>query len=176
MQLLDVACVSLAAKMEEIEVPLSVDLQVEEYKFIIEAKTIQRMELLVLSTLKWRMRAVTPFTFMDYFFQITAVVTVILEEGLGLFLPSSNTGCVAEFSCGADLKRNFGRVSFIGAVIGLRYFIVVDVVVFLVLSVIDLEFRMSIRGAHFCWGAVWTVSSRLSFRGYRQTSFIFLNN
>ncbi|KAF6163151.1 hypothetical protein GIB67_025015 [Kingdonia uniflora] len=50
-------------------VPLSVDLQVEECKFIFEAKTIQRMELLVLSTLKWRLRAVTPFTFMDYFFR-----------------------------------------------------------------------------------------------------------
>ncbi|KAF6161185.1 hypothetical protein GIB67_007826, partial [Kingdonia uniflora] len=55
MQLLAVACLSLAAKMEEIEVPLPVDLQVEECKFIFEAKTIPRMELLVLSTLKWRM-------------------------------------------------------------------------------------------------------------------------
>ncbi|KAF6166140.1 hypothetical protein GIB67_023850 [Kingdonia uniflora] len=69
MQLFDVTCLSLVAKMEEIEVPLSVDLQVEECKFIFEAKTIQIMELLVLSTLKWRMRAVTPFTFMDYFFR-----------------------------------------------------------------------------------------------------------
>lgn len=32
-----------------------------------EAKTIQRMELLVLSTLKWRMQAVTPFSYIDYF-------------------------------------------------------------------------------------------------------------
>ncbi|KAF6170252.1 hypothetical protein GIB67_035357, partial [Kingdonia uniflora] len=69
MQLLDVACLFLAAKMEEIEVPLSVDLQVEECKFIFQAKTIQRMELLVLGTLKWRIRSVTPFTFMDYFFR-----------------------------------------------------------------------------------------------------------
>ncbi|KAF6158352.1 hypothetical protein GIB67_022432 [Kingdonia uniflora] len=110
------------------------------------------------------------------FDEITAIVTVILEEGLGLFLPSSNTGCVAEFSCGADLKRSFGRVSFVGVKIGLQYFIVVDVVVFLVLSMIDLEFRKSIRGAYFRWGAVWTVWPRLSFRAYRQASFIFLYN
>lgn len=32
-----------------------------------EAMTIQRMELLVLSTLKWRMQAVTPFSYIDYF-------------------------------------------------------------------------------------------------------------
>ncbi|KAJ8539492.1 hypothetical protein K7X08_013744 [Anisodus acutangulus] len=67
MQLLAVACLSLAAKLEEIEVPLSIDLQIEEAKFVFEARTIQRMELLVLSTLKWRMQAVTPFSFIDYF-------------------------------------------------------------------------------------------------------------
>ncbi|KAG5031200.1 hypothetical protein JHK85_015182 [Glycine max] len=67
MQLLAVACLSLAAKLDETEVPLSLDLQVGESKFLFEAKTIQRMELLVLSTLKWRMQAITPFTFLDYF-------------------------------------------------------------------------------------------------------------
>ncbi|KAK8642730.1 hypothetical protein V6N13_012063 [Hibiscus sabdariffa] len=67
MQLLAVACVSLASKMEEIEVPLLLDLQVGECKFVFEAITIQRMELLVLSTLSWRMQAITPFSFIDYF-------------------------------------------------------------------------------------------------------------
>lgn len=67
MQLLAVACLSLAAKLEETEVPLCLDLQVGEAKFVFEAKTIKRMELLVLSTLKWRMQAVTPFSFIDYF-------------------------------------------------------------------------------------------------------------
>ncbi|KAL1821817.1 hypothetical protein ACET3Z_016686 [Daucus carota] len=67
MQLLAVACVSLAAKTEETEVPLLLDLQVCESKFIFEARTIQRMELLVLSTLKWRMQSVTPFSFIEYF-------------------------------------------------------------------------------------------------------------
>ncbi|XP_038883179.1 cyclin-D4-1-like [Benincasa hispida] len=66
-QLLSVACMSLAAKMEETEVPLPIDLQVEEPKFVFEAKTIQRMELLVLSRLKWKMQAITPFSFIDYF-------------------------------------------------------------------------------------------------------------
>ncbi|XP_072953340.1 cyclin-D3-1-like [Typha angustifolia] len=69
-QLLSVACLSLAAKMEETEVPLSLDLQVGEPKHVFEARTIQRMELLVLSTLKWRMQAVTPFSFIDYFLHV----------------------------------------------------------------------------------------------------------
>ncbi|MED6125716.1 hypothetical protein PIB30_071297 [Stylosanthes scabra] len=67
MQLLAVACLSIAAKMEEIKVPQSVDIQVGEPKFVFEAKTIQRMELLVLSTLRWKMQALTPFCFIDYF-------------------------------------------------------------------------------------------------------------
>ena len=41
--------------------------QVGELKFVFEGKTIQRMELLVLSTLKWKMQACTPFSFIDYF-------------------------------------------------------------------------------------------------------------
>ncbi|XP_060213141.1 cyclin-D4-1-like [Lycium barbarum] len=66
-QLLAVACLSLAAKMEEINVPSTVDLQVGDTKFMFEGKVIQRMELLVLSTLNWRMQAYTPCTFIDYF-------------------------------------------------------------------------------------------------------------
>ncbi|RWW38715.1 hypothetical protein BHE74_00056036, partial [Ensete ventricosum] len=66
-QLLSVACLSIAAKVEEAEVPLSLELQVGEAKYVFEARTIRRMELLVLSTLKWRMQAVTPFSFIDYF-------------------------------------------------------------------------------------------------------------
>ncbi|CAL9001816.1 unnamed protein product [Prunus brigantina] len=66
-QLLAVACLSIAAKVEETTVPQSVDLQVGDPKFVFEAKTILRMELLVMSTLKWRMQACTPYSFIDYF-------------------------------------------------------------------------------------------------------------
>ncbi|KAL7584266.1 hypothetical protein Lser_V15G44539 [Lactuca serriola] len=69
MQLLAVACLSLAAKMEETEVPLILDLQMGGSRFVFEAKTIQKMEMLVLTTLKWRMQAVTPFSFIDNFLE-----------------------------------------------------------------------------------------------------------
>ncbi|KAF3446611.1 hypothetical protein FNV43_RR11791 [Rhamnella rubrinervis] len=65
-QLTAVACLSLAAKVEETQVPLLLDLQVEESKYVFEAKTIKRMELLVLSTLQWKMNPVTPLSFLDY--------------------------------------------------------------------------------------------------------------
>ncbi|KFK34267.1 hypothetical protein AALP_AA5G122800 [Arabis alpina] len=65
-QLTAVACLSLAAKVEEIRVPLLLDFQVEEARYVFEAKTIQRMELLILSTLQWRMHPVTPISFFDH--------------------------------------------------------------------------------------------------------------
>ncbi|GAB2269616.1 hypothetical protein Dimus_004540 [Dionaea muscipula] len=65
-QLAAVACLSLAAKVEETHVPLLSDLQVGETKYVFEAKTIQRMEILVLSTLGWKMNPVTPHSFIDY--------------------------------------------------------------------------------------------------------------
>uniref|UniRef100_A0A0D9XDB1 Uncharacterized protein n=1 Tax=Leersia perrieri TaxID=77586 RepID=A0A0D9XDB1_9ORYZ len=59
MQLLAVACLSLAAKMEET--------LVECTRYVFEPQTICRMELLVLTVLNWRLRSVTPFTFIDFF-------------------------------------------------------------------------------------------------------------
>ncbi|XP_015972565.1 cyclin-D3-1 [Arachis duranensis] len=61
-----VACISLAAKMEETQVPLPLDLQVEDSKYVFEAKTIKKMEILVLSTLEWKMNPPTPLSFIDY--------------------------------------------------------------------------------------------------------------
>ena len=45
------------------DVPLLLDLQVEEIKYVFEVKTIQRIELLVLSTLQWKVNPVTPTSF-----------------------------------------------------------------------------------------------------------------
>ncbi|WCJ17757.1 CYCLIN D3 1 [Euphorbia peplus] len=65
-QLVAVTCLSLAAKVEETQVPLLLDLQVEDTKYVFEAKTIQRMELLVLSSLQWKMHPVTPLSFLHH--------------------------------------------------------------------------------------------------------------
>ncbi|KAL5705890.1 hypothetical protein ACHQM5_024122 [Ranunculus cassubicifolius] len=99
-QLLAVACLSLAAKMDESEVPLCVELQVGNgdqvgvSRFCFEGKTIQRMELLVLSTLKWRMQVVTPFSFIDYFlYRINDDVLpseILLSQSIKLILNMAN--------------------------------------------------------------------------------------
>ncbi|CAN6873993.1 hypothetical protein Bca4012_046529 [Brassica carinata] len=67
-QLLAVSCLSLAVKIEDIKVPeLIIHLQVGDPWFVFEAKYVQRMELLVLNVLKWRLRAVTPCSYVRYF-------------------------------------------------------------------------------------------------------------
>lgn len=79
LQLLSVACISLAAKMEETEVPVLLDLQIEEVEHIFEAHTIQRMELLVLSTLEWRMSSVTPFSYIDFYFHKLRISSLLMR-------------------------------------------------------------------------------------------------
>ncbi|CAA2934778.1 cyclin-D1-1 [Olea europaea subsp. europaea] len=66
-QLLSVACLSLAAKVEEPLVPSLLDLQVEGAQFIFEPRNIQRMELLVLRVLDWRLQSISPFSFLSFF-------------------------------------------------------------------------------------------------------------
>ncbi|XP_025792054.1 cyclin-D2-2-like [Panicum hallii] len=66
-QLLSVGCLSIAAKMEETLVPRYQDFQVcsEKYKF--DAESIKNMEIFVMGSLNWRMQAVTPFSYINYF-------------------------------------------------------------------------------------------------------------
>ncbi|KAH6788554.1 hypothetical protein C2S51_003560 [Perilla frutescens var. frutescens] len=64
-RLLSMACLSLAAKMEEIRVPALSEFCVDDYNF--ESSVIQRMELLVLNTLGWKMGSFTPFSFIKFF-------------------------------------------------------------------------------------------------------------
>ncbi|CAN6201960.1 unnamed protein product [Urochloa humidicola] len=66
-QLLSVACLSLAAKMEETSVPPLLELQIESTSCIFEPRTVQRMELFVLVKLDWRLLSLTPFAFIDLF-------------------------------------------------------------------------------------------------------------
>ncbi|PWZ38884.1 Cyclin-D3-2 [Zea mays] len=65
-----VTCFALAAKVEETRVPPLLDLQLYAAAdaadpYVFEAKTVRRMELLVLSALGWRMHPVTPFSYLQ---------------------------------------------------------------------------------------------------------------
>ncbi|WRX07968.1 Cyclin [Theobroma cacao] len=92
MQLLSVACVSLAAKMEETTVPFLLDLQILKPRFLFKPKTVQRMELLVMNALKWRLRTITPFDFVHYFI-----------SGISCIHKTQQNSLSHVFSCASDL-------------------------------------------------------------------------
>ncbi|KAF5739471.1 putative cyclin d [Tripterygium wilfordii] len=94
--LLSVACLSLAAKMEEVNVPTLSDYQVEEYRF--DSRVIQRMELLVLNILEWRMCTVTPFPFLHYF-----ISTLCNESSSSSHVLSRTAGFIFANKKGSDL-------------------------------------------------------------------------
>ncbi|KAJ0818840.1 putative cyclin domain-containing protein [Helianthus annuus] len=79
-QLAAVSCLSLAAKVEETHVPLLLDLQLDGSRYVFEAKTIQKMEILILSTLEWRMNPVTPLSFVDYITRRLGLKTYLSSE------------------------------------------------------------------------------------------------
>ncbi|KAJ6335274.1 hypothetical protein OIU78_011997 [Salix suchowensis] len=64
-KLISVACISLASKMEEVQVPSLPEFQTDGVIF--ESKSVQRVELGILSTLQWRMNYATPFAFIRHF-------------------------------------------------------------------------------------------------------------
>ncbi|XP_015690333.1 cyclin-D5-3 isoform X2 [Oryza brachyantha] len=63
LHLLSVACLSLAAKVEERRPPRLPEFRVDQYDF--DCASILRMELLVLRTLKWQMITGTPFSYLS---------------------------------------------------------------------------------------------------------------
>ncbi|XP_059661981.1 putative cyclin-D6-1 [Cornus florida] len=67
LRLLAVSCVSLALKMKETEFSA---VQHEDGGFMFDKQTIRRMEFLILGALKWRMRSITPLSFINFFISL----------------------------------------------------------------------------------------------------------
>ncbi|KAB5512988.1 hypothetical protein DKX38_030016 [Salix brachista] len=67
-KLLALACVSLAAKMKEAEFYIADILG--DGGFVFDTQTIQKMEVLILGALNWRMRSITPFSFISFFISL----------------------------------------------------------------------------------------------------------
>ncbi|KAL2324212.1 hypothetical protein Fmac_023270 [Flemingia macrophylla] len=125
-QLVAVTCVSLAAKVEETQVPLLLDLQVQDTKYVFEAKTIQRMELLVLSTLKWKMHPVTPLSFLDHIIRRLGLKTHLHWEFLrhcehlllAVLLDSRFVGCLPSVLATATMLHVIDQIEHSG---GMEY-------------------------------------------------------
>ncbi|KAM7271317.1 hypothetical protein ACFE04_030531 [Oxalis oulophora] len=64
LKLIAVSCVSLASKMKNPDFCLT-HFQIEGFTF--DIKTISRMEYVILDAIKWKMRSITPFSFVSLF-------------------------------------------------------------------------------------------------------------
>lgn len=57
-------------------------MKIEGSKYVFEAKAIQKMEIVILSTLEWKMNPVTPLSFLDYITRRLGLETYISSEFL----------------------------------------------------------------------------------------------
>ncbi|KAK1647613.1 hypothetical protein QYE76_065418 [Lolium multiflorum] len=65
-ELLSVACLSVACKLDEVSIPSLHDLQMEEaMSHSFRASAIRDMELALLKALQWRLACVTPYSYLD---------------------------------------------------------------------------------------------------------------
>uniref|UniRef100_A0A803NZF8 B-like cyclin n=1 Tax=Cannabis sativa TaxID=3483 RepID=A0A803NZF8_CANSA len=64
-KLMVIGCLSLASKMKNS--PFSISDIYREEGLVFDAQTVHKMELLILDTLSWRMRSITPFSFFSFF-------------------------------------------------------------------------------------------------------------
>ncbi|XP_043689590.1 putative cyclin-D6-1 isoform X2 [Telopea speciosissima] len=80
LKLIAMSCLSLAAKMMKSDFSL-IDFQKGE-GFIFDTQSIQRMELLILGALKWRMRSITPFAFVHFFLSLFMLKDPPLRDAL----------------------------------------------------------------------------------------------
>ncbi|MCD7453307.1 hypothetical protein HAX54_020472 [Datura stramonium] len=79
-RILVIASLSLAAKMRNIDLSLS-DIQ-RDVGLIFDAQSIHRMESLILATLNWRLRSITPFSFLHFFTSVFQLGDSSLTQSL----------------------------------------------------------------------------------------------
>ncbi|KAK8482125.1 hypothetical protein V6N11_063469 [Hibiscus sabdariffa] len=80
LSLVAICCVSLAAKMTKTMASLT---QFQgERGFVFDASTVERMEYLILGALKWRMRSITPFSFISFFVSLFDLKEPPLRQAL----------------------------------------------------------------------------------------------
>ncbi|CAL0323671.1 unnamed protein product [Lupinus luteus] len=104
-KLLAISCFSLAAKMLKTEFSAS-DVQAllneVDGGVIFETQTIQRMEAIVLGALQWRMRSITPFSFIPFFINLfrlndPALIQALKDRASEIILKSQREIKVLEF-------------------------------------------------------------------------------
>lgn len=84
-------------------------LKQREGDFVFDAQSVQRMEKIILALLQWRMRSITPFSFLQYFLSLlniqdstlsqslntrTSDIIFNVQHGNSIYVPLSYVKCV----------------------------------------------------------------------------------
>lgn len=165
-----VACLSLAAKVEETQVPLLLDLQLpvtswEEESgtdagagFLFEAKTVRRMELLVLSALQWRLNSVTALSF------IQPLISLLCSEKRGNCLTARCEGILLSVLDGECL---FVLLLFLKAICSLLFFFLLT----FILGTKSFLFLLDWRWVKYS-PSIWATASLLHAMDFDETERI----
>lgn len=79
LRLVVISCLSLASKMRN--TPFSHS-HMKKEGCVLEAQSIQKMELVILGALNWRMRSITPFPFLHFFISLAELNHQPLRQAL----------------------------------------------------------------------------------------------
>ncbi|KAJ0984018.1 hypothetical protein J5N97_002374 [Dioscorea zingiberensis] len=107
MELLSIACISIASKLDEVIIP-SVHDFLEEVEHTFKPSTIQRMELSVLKALNWRLTSVTAYSYVDLLMRrprANRVTELLLHALLGFSSSSHATWPHQRSSAASELQR-----------------------------------------------------------------------
>ncbi|KAI3456358.1 hypothetical protein Pfo_013021 [Paulownia fortunei] len=80
--ILVVASLSIAAKMRNSDLSTSLSHLQREEGFEFDSQSVHRMETILLATLQWRMRSITPFSFLQYFLSLFKIEDSSLTQCL----------------------------------------------------------------------------------------------
>ncbi|KAL4319184.1 hypothetical protein GQ457_18G014510 [Hibiscus cannabinus] len=80
LRIIAISCVSLAPKKSETDFSLT-DFR-GDGGFVFDAQTIERKEYAILGALKWRMRSITPFSFISFFTSVFKLKDPSLTQAL----------------------------------------------------------------------------------------------
>ncbi|KAM2179484.1 hypothetical protein TB1_032066 [Malus domestica] len=66
-ELVSIACLSIASKFSDTYNPSMLEIQMEDLEHSFEPSTIQRVEMMVLNALGWRLASTTAYSYLELF-------------------------------------------------------------------------------------------------------------
>ncbi|KAL6133176.1 hypothetical protein ACLB2K_065413 [Fragaria x ananassa] len=72
-ELLSIACLSIASKFNDTSSPTLLEIQMEDLDYSFDSSTIQRMEMMVLEALGWRLASTTAYSYLELMLSLVSL-------------------------------------------------------------------------------------------------------